>query len=459
MNKTPLLISLPALASSILVCSSAIAAGFQINEHSATGLGRAFAGDAVIGDNASVLSRNAAAMTLFKRDALSMGVTNVRPDSRVQNAQYRSAQIREDVNISPNLNPFDDAKFNVEFSKPYASSTVTDVDDVEGIGNQAIVPNIYYIHRLDDNWYLGLSAYSNFGTDVEFEPDYAAAVFGGKTYVASVNAGISLAYRMNDHLSFGGGLDVIYGMGNLYRDIGLDVCLNASASATATGPALGSYEQCGGVGGNALDVQASGIGIGANVGMMYEVNDNHRFGLSYKYSPEIEAKGDIYYAGQTMDTLYLALPDIAEFSGYHRILPEVALHYSVQWISWSRFDSIQADDHILKEFQWQNSYHYSLGATWYATDNWALRTGYMFDKTPVDELTSVSIPDSDRQWLSAGATYHWSTNTSIDFGMTYLIGKDVEITEYLDERVPLPSINATTRSDALLFAMQFSHSF
>ncbi len=451
MKTTPLLISMSALATASLISATATAAGFQVNEHSATGLGRAFSGDAVIGDNASVLSRNAAAMTLFKRDAMSMGLTYVRPDSTVKDAQYHSAQIGGNVHAVNNgtvLRP--DLSLEVT---PYATSTVTDVDDVEGIGKQAVVPNIYYIHRLSDDWYLGLAAYSNFGTDIEFEPDYAAAVFGGTTKVTSMNAGISLAYKMNDHLSFGGGIDMIYGIGTLYRDMGLELCLSATV------PGSGTSERCSGVQGNALSVEASGVGVGANVGMMYEVNENHRFGLSYKYSPEIEAQGDIHYVGQTLDTLYLALPDIAEFSGYHRVLPQVALHYSVQWISWSKFDALKADDMALKEFEWQDSYHYSLGATWYATDNWTLRTGYMFDKTPVDQLASISIPDSNRQWLSAGATYHWSANTSIDFGMTYLIGEDVEITEYLEEHVSLPRVEATTRSDAMLFAMQFSHSF
>ncbi|WP_246201173.1 outer membrane protein transport protein [Vibrio ziniensis] len=451
MKTTPLLISMSALATASLISATATAAGFQVNEHSATGLGRAFSGDAVIGDNASVLSRNAAAMTLFKRDAMSMGLTYVRPDSTVKDAQYHSAQIGGNVHAVNNgtvLRP----DLSLEIT-PYATSTVTDVDDVEGIGKQAVVPNIYYIHRLSDDWYLGLAAYSNFGTDIEFEPDYAAAVFGGTTKVTSMNAGISLAYKMNDHLSFGGGIDVIYGIGTLYRDMGLELCLSATV------PGSGTSERCSGVQGNALSVEASGVGVGANVGMMYEVNENHRFGLSYKYSPEIEAQGDIHYVGQTLDTLYLALPDIAEFSGYHRVLPQVALHYSVQWISWSKFDALKADDMALKEFEWQDSYHYSLGATWYATDNWTLRTGYMFDKTPVDQLASISIPDSNRQWLSAGATYHWSANTSIDFGMTYLIGEDVEITEYLEEHVSLPRVEATTRSDAVLFAMQFSHSF
>ncbi len=440
-----------ALVSTSLISASTFAAGFQVNEHSATGLGRAFAGDAVIGDNASVLSRNAAAMTLFKRDALSMGITYVKPDSAVKNAKYHSAQIGGDVHAVNNgtfLNP--DLSFEVT---PYATSTVTDVDDVDGIGKQAIVPNIYYIHRLSDDLYLGLAAYSNFGTDIEFEPDYAAAVFGGTTKVTSMNAGISLAYRMNDHLSFGGGIDVIYGIGNLYRDMNLEVCLNSSI------PGTGDSSYCSGVQGNALSVDATGVGVGANVGMMYEVNENHRFGLSYKYSPEIKTHGDIHYVGQTLDTLYMPLPDIAEFSGYHRVMPQVALHYSVQWVGWSAFDALRADNLALKEFEWADSYHYSLGATWYANDNWTLRTGYMFDKTPVDELTSISIPDSNRKWLSAGATYNWSANTSIDFGMTYLIGEDVEINEYLEEHIAIPRIEATTRSDAVLFAMQFSHSF
>ncbi|MCV5688905.1 outer membrane protein transport protein, partial [Escherichia coli] len=89
--------------------------------------------------------------------------------------------------------------------------------------------------------------------------------------------------------------------------------------------------------GNALDVEAGGIGLGANIGMMYEFNERHRLGLSYKHSPNIDAKGDIHFAGESYDSLAMPLPDIAEFSGYHRVLPKFALHYSVQWIGWSAF--------------------------------------------------------------------------------------------------------------------------
>lgn len=64
-----------ALAAAIaLISSNVSAAGFQLNEYSAAALGRAFSGEGAVADNASVGSRNPAAMTLFDRPSFSGGV-------------------------------------------------------------------------------------------------------------------------------------------------------------------------------------------------------------------------------------------------------------------------------------------------------------------------------------------------------------------------------------------------
>ena len=60
------------------------AAAFQLNEHSASGLGRAYAGEAAIADNASVLARNPAAMTTFDKMAVSVSGTYIKPDVDVE---------------------------------------------------------------------------------------------------------------------------------------------------------------------------------------------------------------------------------------------------------------------------------------------------------------------------------------------------------------------------------------
>ena len=62
-----------------LLAVEAHSAAFQLNETSASGLGRAFAGDAVIADDASVVARNPAAMSLFSKKSFSIAGTYIDP--------------------------------------------------------------------------------------------------------------------------------------------------------------------------------------------------------------------------------------------------------------------------------------------------------------------------------------------------------------------------------------------
>lgn len=77
MNKTRLFKQSLLAVTVSLATQQAMAAGFQLNAQSATGLGRAFAGDAVIADNAAVMSRNPAAMALFDKTSLSLGFETI----------------------------------------------------------------------------------------------------------------------------------------------------------------------------------------------------------------------------------------------------------------------------------------------------------------------------------------------------------------------------------------------
>lgn len=59
-------------------------------------------------------------------------------------------------------------------------------------------------------------------------------------------------------------------------------------------------------------------------------------------------------------------------------------------------------------------------------DNWTFRTGVAFDDSPVPaDKRSISIPDQDRFWVSAGATYAFNENASIDAGVSYMHGQKV----------------------------------
>lgn len=57
----------------LLAAGGANAAAFQLAEVSTSGLGRAYAGEAAIADNAAVIATNPALMTVFKRAQFSTG--------------------------------------------------------------------------------------------------------------------------------------------------------------------------------------------------------------------------------------------------------------------------------------------------------------------------------------------------------------------------------------------------
>ena len=114
----------------------------------------------------------------------------------------------------------------------------------------------------------------------------------------------------------------------------------------------------------------------------------------------------------------------------------------------------------IKEYNWKNSYHISLGGTYYLNEDWTLRAGYMFDESAQDKTTSFSVPDSDRQWFSTGFTYHMTAKSSIDFGFTYLLGEDVDVTETtVSDGQTVSTMTGTTHADAILVGLQYSRSF
>lgn len=399
-----------AVSSLTFASTQATAAGFQLNAQSATGLGRAFAGDAVIADNASVMGRNAAAMTLFDSHQFSGGLNVISSEIKVTG--------------------FD----GIAAGEPDAKNTAN-----------SPVPNIYYIHRLNDQWALGAGIYSNFGTTNEFDSSFGNTVpngampFGGTTKISSINYTLNAAYRINEQWSIGGGIDIISGTGELKRQ----------ANLLPSGPTT------------ILDVDASGIGYGFNLGTVFELNENNRFGLAYHYSPEIEASGTVTKGTDNFDHIKLPLPSMLEFSGYHKLEDtKFAVHYSLQWIGWSVFDKVVTNDNtLIKDYNWQDGYHASLGGTYYLNEAWTLRAGYMFDSAAQDDTRSISVPDSNRHWFSFGAGYNFKKHHTIDLGFTYLMGEDVEVTEQNPLSPLLPSLKATTRANAILAGIQYSYSF
>ncbi|WP_042011395.1 outer membrane protein transport protein [Aeromonas fluvialis] len=403
------------------------AAAFQLNEHSASGLGRAYAGEAAIADNASVLARNPAAMTTFDKMAVSVSGTYIKPDVDVDG----TVPLRG-VNASQN-----------------------------DIAPAAFVPASYFIQPLNDQWAWGIGLFSNYGLSTEYDKSFAAGTGAGDTSLVTFNINPNIAYRINEQFSIGAGINAVYGSAELNRYNG-DLI-----------PQLPNNTRV-------AHMKGDTWGFGWNVGTLYEVNENHRFALTYRSQVDMSFDGDYSndlprlaggLAGRTIDgNLELDLPAQAEFAGYHRLNQQFAVHYSVNWTDWSAFQELKATSSsgatlLKKEEKFKDSTRYALGGTWYINPAWEARIGFAYDESPIkSEYRNLSIPDADRVWYSAGATYHINPDMSFDFGLTYIDGKEVDVDESLGgTHGPATPQNphwvGTSHGDAFLASAQFNMKF
>ncbi|NQZ27634.1 MAG: outer membrane protein transport protein [Colwellia sp.] len=408
-----------------LTCSSfySVGAAFQLAEHSAAGLGRAFAGEAAIADDASVVARNPALMAQFDTMEFSMSGTYVMPDVSLTG-----------IDASNGTNP---AALNNDSIAP-----------------SAIIPAMYLVMPLNDKFALGFGTFSNFGLATEFPEDYAAGSLAGETSITTVNFNTSLSYKVNDQFVIAGGLNIIYADASLVRNFGENP-LGLPADFEAA------------------NLAGDDISYGWNIGLSYDFNENHRLGFSYRSEVKLELEGDysndlppeyLGLGGKVVPgTMNIDLPAIMEFSGLHQLTDTVAVHYSAMWTGWSSFDQLagymegQNDPVFAKEENFSNSMRYALGATYQLSSNIKLRTGIAYDESPADENhMSISIPDTNRIWLSGGLNYTFTNKSSLDFGVSIVKGEAQTFTETDDFD---QDWTFESKGDAYLVSAQYNHVF
>lgn len=438
----------------LLAAGGANAAAFQLAEVSTSGLGRAYAGEAAIADNASVVATNPALMSLFKTAQFSTGGVYV--DSRIN--------MNGDVAASITGTSMQTTK--------YGSASQRNV--VPG----DFVPNLYFVAPVNDKFALGAGMNVNFGLKSEYDDSYDAGVFGGKTDLSAINLNLSGAYRVTEGLSLGLGVNAVYAKAQIERNAGIiadsvkDGQAQTALRAVVPGTTIPDYLTSKDKSVVSLQDRAA-WGFGWNAGVMYQFNEGNRIGLAYHSKVDIDftdrtatslgKKG--IEAGKTGD-LTLTLPDYLELSGFHQLTDKLAVHYSYKYTHWSRLTKLHASYEdgkkaFDKELQYSNNSRVALGASYNLDEKLTLRAGIAYDQAASRHQRSAAIPDTDRTWYSLGATYKFTPNLSVDLGYAYLKGKKVhfkEVQKVADGNLTTTA-NYTSQAHANLYGLNLNYSF
>lgn len=444
----------------LLAAGGANAAAFQLAEVSTSGLGRAYAGEAAIADNASVVATNPALMSLFKTAQFSTGGVYV--DSRIN--------MSGDVTSS--------ATTTASGMKAIRYGSASERNVIPG----AFVPNLYFVAPVNDKFALGAGMNVNFGLKSEYDDSYNAGIFGGKTDLSAINLNLSGAYRVTEGLSLGLGVNAVYAKAQVERNVGIlaDSATNnqiAGALSALPEPYKSFPKYLTSKDKSVVSLQdRAAWGFGWNAGVMYQFNEANRIGLAYHSKVDIDftdrtatsLEANVITAGKKGD-LTLTLPDYLELSGFHQLTDKLAVHYSYKYTHWSRLTKLHASFEdgkkaFDKELQYSNNSRVALGASYNLDEKLTLRAGIAYDQAASRHQRSAAIPDTDRTWYSLGATYKFTPNLSVDLGYAYLKGKKVHFKEVktIGNESTLTfntTANYTSQAHANLYGLNLNYSF
>lgn len=423
----------------VLVLSSGMAqaAGFYIQEQSVSGLGAAFSGSVTNLKDPSTIYFNPAGLTEVPGAQAQLGAHLLIPSADLEDTGSTNPLVAGGGAISGN-----------DGGNPYDPTPV---------------PNGYVSVQYDNNLWFGVGVSAPFGLANEYDDDWFGRYDSIKTELAVIDIQPTIAYKVNDALSVGAGLNIQY------------------ADAELTNAANG------GAGEGKSTLKGDDTSLGFNVGVRYQPWESTVFAASYRSAVNHELVGTAKNEGTTTADFDvqahadLNLPDIATFGVAHNFSPRWTVMGQATWFGWSSFQDIttvtregfslpalaanySAGDELSSIQQgYENTWAFALGAEYMHDDNWTFRGGAQFDATPtVDEYRTSRTPDGDRTWASLGGTYNFDDRWSMDFAGTYIWIDDETIDVTRNNSISpagAAEVEANTEGNVGIVALSFTYKF
>lgn len=401
-----------------LAAGQTMASGFGVSYQSVSAMGTAYAGAAVLSENASNQWYNPATLAGLKKTELSLALHQVWVDTH----------------------------FEADASTTGFSNGPGDMEDVEpfiGSGFLAV--------PISETMTFGFSVTAPFGTKVEYEDNWGNGLspvgpFSGDFYstesdLQTINLNPSLGIQLTDNLNVGIGVS--------YQTLDADI-ENA-----------------------ATRLEGDDDAYGWNLGLTYSPDDNNHFGVAYRSSIDYEVEGDITFktagpiAGPHSGSTDVELPASLQLSYAGDLSDRTQILLGVEWMEWSSLDQLVIDhsgpaplpNPAVESFDWENTARYSLGLRHGLSESTVLRFGVaMEESTQGTDNRSAISPDSEKVWATIGAGFEPMENMLIDVAYAHVFVDDADINRADASRAPAV-LNGTYELDADVIGAQLSYRF
>src|SRR6266567_1089696 len=448
-----------------LSAGHALGAAFALQEQNASGLGHAYAGGAAAAEDVSTIFYNPAGLV------------------RLQTMQ---AVVAGNV-ICPS------AKFHDNGSQAAAFQPLGGTGG--DAGSCAVVPNLYLGIPFTDKWSFGLGINVPFGLKTEYDSDWLGRFQAIKSKLETVNINPVLSWEPTKFLTVGGGVSWQRLKAELTNHVNYAAAFAQGVGSAVAGgavPPAAAAPLIASAAGLESDAKVTGndSGWGWNVGVLWQANDQTRFGAAYRSKIKYDVSGSANFTNPTTlgplpaslapagaaimagvnsalasgdVKLAIEMPDTANVSVFHQFNNKWDLMADLQYTGWSSIQElkvVRSTGVVLQTTpeNFRDTWRGSVGANYRYNDSWTLRGGLAYDQSPVrDAQRTPRLPDNDRTWVALGAQYKYSPQIALDFAWAYIFVRDPSMNQNAGSTAANGLISGSYKSNVNIVGLQLTY--
>ncbi len=442
-----------------ILAAPAHGGGFALIEIGASGLGNAYAGASAVSADSSTVWFNPAAMT------------------DLDGAQFTVAG-----HVLATDTGFTDRGSRV--STLFGGGPVGG-DPTVSTGGTTFIPNLFYTRHLNSNISYGLGITVPFGSATEYDDDWTGRYQSLESGVQVIDVNPTIAYRLNDKVSIGGGISLQLMSATLSSAIDSGaVCASIEAGGQAPAGTCAGAGLIPGVLANdsSAVIEGTSTGLTFNLAALFKPQEATRIGVAYRHSLDHTIDGDADFdinpvlaplvdpspafvdGGAEAEA---NLPPTLMVSVAHQATNKLQLLGDITWTGWSSIEEIRivfdnpAQPDSPTPLQWEDALRFSAGANFQFNDKLILRGGVALDQEaiPNANFRSPRVPGNDRTWLSFGLGYEISPRISLDFGFAHLMLDETPIDNNVLDAAGSQVVRGLYDSSVNIVSAQFNWNF
>ena len=247
-------------------------------------------------------------------------------------------------------------------------------------------PGLYYARPLGERWAVGIGPNSAMGLGASFDDDWAGRYLIQEWSLAFAGIAPSVAYRINERV-FNRGIPAHYV---------LTIHAGEGRLQFTPGSADGSFE-----------LKANGWGMGVNVGILYELTEHTRFGLTYRSKVSVTEKGKPEFSNLTAERAQLlnkfgvlnedisidtSTPQTVNAGMFHEFGNGWSFSLDVAWVDFSEWglEEVTIGDSAItmRPGNYNDIWAATVGVNYALTPQWKVSSGVFYVSPPMDEETT-----------------------------------------------------------------------